>query len=129
MCERMLPVSQQQAAAVFSRHSVSEFFSPSRPLPHAVTLHEVGPRDGLQNERVVATDTKLRLIELLISAGLRRIEAGSFVSPKVCVCVCVCVRERERVCVCVCVREREIEYTYVKCRDCVYVCVCVCMCM
>jgi isopropylmalate/homocitrate/citramalate synthase len=101
----MLPVSQQQAAAVFSRHSVSEFFSPSRPLPHAVTLHEVGPRDGLQNERVVATDTKLRLIELLISAGLRRIEAGSFVSPKVCVCVC----ERESVCVCacVCVRERE----------------------
>jgi hypothetical protein len=105
VCERMLPVSQQQAAAVFSRHSVSEFFSPSRPLPHAVTLHEVGPRDGLQNERVVATDTKLRLIELLISAGLRRIEAGSFVSPKVCVCVC----ERESVCVCacVCVRERE----------------------
>ena len=107
MCERMLPVSQQQAAAVFSRHSVSEFFSSSRPLPHAVTLHEVGPRDGLQNERVVATDTKLRLIELLISAGLRRIEAGSFVSPKVCVCVCVCERERESVCVYVCARERE----------------------
>src|SRR5690242_12729405 len=48
-----------------------------------VTVYEVGPRDGLQNEaRVVPTDDKLRLIRLLADAGLSRIEATSFVSPK-----------------------------------------------
>lgn len=47
-----------------------------------VTLVEVGPRDGLQNEaRLVPTVDKLRLIELLAGAGLTRIEATSFVSP------------------------------------------------
>ena len=44
---------------------------------------EVGPRDGLQNEKqVVSTDIKLELIRRLIDAGLRNIEAASFVSPK-----------------------------------------------
>lgn len=44
---------------------------------------EVGPRDGLQNEDVlVSTDDKIRLIERSIAAGLRRIEATSFVHPK-----------------------------------------------
>ena len=48
-----------------------------------VRIYEVGPRDGLQNEAVaVATETKLRFIELLADAGLRDIEATSFVSPK-----------------------------------------------
>jgi hydroxymethylglutaryl-CoA lyase len=48
-----------------------------------VELCEVGPRDGLQNEkRFVATADKLRYIELLARAGLREIEATSFVSPK-----------------------------------------------
>jgi hydroxymethylglutaryl-CoA lyase len=48
-----------------------------------ITVYEVGPRDGLQNEaRVVPTDDKLRLIRLLADAGLKRIEATSFVSPK-----------------------------------------------
>ena len=52
------------------------------PLPQQVTIHEVAPRDGLQNEGVlVSTQDKLRLIEALIAAGLRRIEATSFVSP------------------------------------------------
>ncbi len=47
-----------------------------------VTLYEVGPRDGLQNEpRAVATADKIRLIDLLGAAGLTRIEAASFVSP------------------------------------------------
>ena len=46
-------------------------------------LVEVGPRDGLQNEKVVlATDQKVRLIERLIAAGTRRIEVASFVNPK-----------------------------------------------
>jgi len=52
-------------------------------LPEKVSIYEVGPRDGLQNEStVVSTDDKLRLIEGLAEAGLRRIEITSFVSPK-----------------------------------------------
>lgn len=48
-----------------------------------VRVYEVGPRDGLQNEAVpIATDAKLRFIELLADAGLREIEATSFVSPR-----------------------------------------------
>jgi isopropylmalate/homocitrate/citramalate synthase len=48
-----------------------------------VRIYEVGPRDGLQNEAVpIPTDAKLRFIELLVDAGLREIEATSFVSPK-----------------------------------------------
>jgi hydroxymethylglutaryl-CoA lyase len=48
-----------------------------------VTVYEVGPRDGLQNEAVtVPTADKLALIRALAEAGLRRIEASSFVSPR-----------------------------------------------
>ena len=48
-----------------------------------VRIYEVGPRDGLQNESVVlTTEAKIRYIELLLAAGLREIEATSFVSPK-----------------------------------------------
>lgn len=48
-----------------------------------VTLHEVGPRDGLQNEaNLIATADKVRLINLLGTSGLQHIEVGSFVSPK-----------------------------------------------
>lgn len=51
-------------------------------LPAAVTLHEVGPRDGFQNERrVLDTDTKLEIIAGLAAAGLREIQATSFVHP------------------------------------------------
>jgi len=52
-------------------------------LPKAVRMVEVGPRDGLQNEaQTVPTATKIALIEQLAEAGLRTVEAGSFVSPK-----------------------------------------------
>ena len=48
-----------------------------------VTIHEVGPRDGLQNESVVVpTPAKLELVQRLANAGLRSIEATSYVSPK-----------------------------------------------
>jgi len=51
--------------------------------PRRVTVVEVGPRDGLQNERVeIATDVKVRFIDALTSAGLPVIEATSFVSAK-----------------------------------------------
>jgi hydroxymethylglutaryl-CoA lyase len=52
-------------------------------LPDAVTLFEMGARDGLQNERaLVSTADKIRYIDLLSQSGLRWIEATSFVSPK-----------------------------------------------
>jgi hydroxymethylglutaryl-CoA lyase len=48
-----------------------------------VRIYEVGPRDGLQAEAaVLPTETKLRFIGLLADAGLREIEATSFVSPR-----------------------------------------------
>ncbi len=48
-----------------------------------VRVYEVGPRDGLQNEATpIPTQAKLRFIDLLADAGLREIEATSFVSPK-----------------------------------------------
>jgi hydroxymethylglutaryl-CoA lyase len=49
-----------------------------------VTIREVGPRDGFQNEpEVVPTDEKVRLIELLAASGLKRIEVTSFVRADV----------------------------------------------
>ena len=48
-----------------------------------VRIYEVGPSDGLQNEaRPVATADKRRFVQLLLAAGLREIEATSFVSPR-----------------------------------------------
>lgn len=48
-----------------------------------VEIYEVGPRDGLQNEkRLIPTAEKVALIDLLSGAGFRRIEVASFVSPK-----------------------------------------------
>ncbi len=48
-----------------------------------IQIVEVGPRDGLQNEKMwVETETKIALIEKLADAGLTKIEAASFVSPK-----------------------------------------------
>ncbi len=52
-------------------------------LPRRVTVVDVSPRDGLQNEaRPIPTETKLQLIDRLADAGLRVIEATSFVNPK-----------------------------------------------
>jgi len=52
-------------------------------LPDRVSVYEVSPRDGLQNEKAtVRLRDKLRLIDALVAAGLQRIEITSFVSPK-----------------------------------------------
>jgi hydroxymethylglutaryl-CoA lyase len=52
-------------------------------VPGHVTVYEVGPRDGLQNEAAsLSTADKLALVHALSDAGLRRIEATSFVSPR-----------------------------------------------
>ncbi|MCK0168969.1 hydroxymethylglutaryl-CoA lyase [Jannaschia sp. S6380] len=52
-------------------------------MPETVEIFEVGPRDGLQNEkRFIPAAEKIALIDLLSRAGFRRIEVASFVSPK-----------------------------------------------
>jgi len=49
----------------------------------AITIVEVGPRDGLQSEpEVLATDTKVQFIQKAIDAGITRLEVASFVHPK-----------------------------------------------
>ncbi|HZH05981.1 MAG TPA: hydroxymethylglutaryl-CoA lyase [Lautropia sp.] len=56
----------------------------SKPgFPAAVEITEVGLRDGIQNEPVfIPTEDKIRLLDALIDAGIRRFEATSFVSPR-----------------------------------------------
>ena len=52
--------------------------------PPEVRVREVGPRDGFQNEpEVIATDDKVRLIDMLAATGLPRLEVTSFVRPDV----------------------------------------------
>ena len=51
-------------------------------LPSAVSIREVAPRDGLQNEEPIGTEAKVSLIDALSGTGVRRIEAVSFVHPK-----------------------------------------------
>jgi hydroxymethylglutaryl-CoA lyase len=51
-------------------------------LPGRISLREVGPRDGLQNEEPVPTEAKVELIDALSGTGVGRIEAVSFVHPK-----------------------------------------------
>ncbi len=52
-------------------------------LPKSVSVYEVSPRDGLQNEAApVAIEGKLRMIRALVASGLKRIELTSFVSPR-----------------------------------------------
>ena len=52
-------------------------------IPDFVKIVEVGPRDGLQNEKhVIPTEVKIELIKMLASSGLPVVEATSFVSPK-----------------------------------------------
>jgi len=48
----------------------------------SISIREVAPRDGLQNEEPIPTDAKVRLIDALSGTGVRRIEAVSFVHPK-----------------------------------------------
>src|SRR6266704_7092146 len=52
-------------------------------LPHSVRIVEVGPRDGLQNEKaIIPTAQKIQFIQMLADAGLPVVEATSFVSPR-----------------------------------------------
>ena len=51
-------------------------------LPASVLIRDVGPRDGLQPEAPVAVGDRVRLSDALVAAGVRRIEAVAFVSPR-----------------------------------------------
>ncbi len=54
-----------------------------RNLPREVIIKEVGPRDGLQNEKEwIPTDKKIAWINMLSNTGVREIEYSSFVNPK-----------------------------------------------
>jgi hydroxymethylglutaryl-CoA lyase len=56
---------------------------PRTGLPDRVTIYEVGPRDGLQNEKtLVATEVKAEFVRRLLASGLPIVEATSFVHPK-----------------------------------------------
>jgi hydroxymethylglutaryl-CoA lyase len=58
-------------------------YASSASAKETVNIVEVGPRDGLQNEKVVIpVETKVELVNRLARAGSKIIEAGSFVSPK-----------------------------------------------
>eukprot|EP00013_Stygamoeba_regulata_P023093 CAMPEP_0177648274 /NCGR_PEP_ID=MMETSP0447-20121125/10743_1 /TAXON_ID=0 /ORGANISM="Stygamoeba regulata, Strain BSH-02190019" /LENGTH=406 /DNA_ID=CAMNT_0019150909 /DNA_START=698 /DNA_END=1918 /DNA_ORIENTATION=- len=75
-------------AAYYSKHQArppipSQQHPVFGTIPAEVKMVEVGPRDGLQNEqRKVGVNEKIELINRLAAAGLRVIEAGSFVSPR-----------------------------------------------
>lgn len=52
-------------------------------LPSQVEIIEVGPRDGLQNEQhTLSPELRIELVERLVKAGVKKVEVGSFVSPK-----------------------------------------------
>ncbi|HET8600566.1 MAG TPA: hydroxymethylglutaryl-CoA lyase [Segeticoccus sp.] len=56
---------------------------PMAGMPERVTIYEVGPRDGLQNEKsIVSVGAKAEFVRRLLAAGLQTIETTSFVSPK-----------------------------------------------
>ncbi|KAF4579585.1 hypothetical protein EYR36_001403 [Pleurotus pulmonarius] len=73
------PVRVQRVALSLARNSSRKYATAS----NFVNIVEVGPRDGLQNEKgTIPVDVKVELINRLSHAGLKTIEAGSFVSPK-----------------------------------------------
>ena len=74
------------------------FSSTPRKLSEEARIVEVGPRDGLQNERSsIPLPTKLELIRRLAGTGVRDIEAGSFVSPKWVPQVCTRASEYKQI--------------------------------
>lgn len=73
-----------RAARLAARHPCRRTFATAASnRADYVRIVEVGPRDGLQNEKQsIPVGTKIELVERLAQTGLRTIEAGSFVSPK-----------------------------------------------
>ncbi|KAL4624112.1 hydroxymethylglutaryl-CoA lyase, mitochondrial isoform X1 [Arapaima gigas] len=85
VCPTVSPAFRHRSCALCSVPSAAQpgGVSLAKALPEQVKIVEVGPRDGLQNEKVIVpTDVKIQLIDMLSEAGLPVIEATSFVSPK-----------------------------------------------
>ncbi|XP_011660381.2 hydroxymethylglutaryl-CoA lyase, mitochondrial [Strongylocentrotus purpuratus] len=73
----------QVVSQMVGRRGVASLAGRDGQIPRSVKIVEVGPRDGLQNEKaMVPTETKIDLINRLSDTGLKVIEATSFVSPK-----------------------------------------------
>ncbi|KAH7351638.1 hypothetical protein KP509_19G007300 [Ceratopteris richardii] len=73
----------QHSSEAMQREGIKGFVEVTKNIPKFVKIVEVGPRDGLQNEKAsVPTAVKIELIQRLAGAGLRVVEATSFVSPK-----------------------------------------------
>lgn len=71
-----MDTSPSAATAVRDRHLFDG-------VPDEVSIYEVGPRDGLQNEKVILpTERKLELIEGAVQSGIKRVEITSFVNPR-----------------------------------------------
>ncbi|KAL6337557.1 hypothetical protein AAG906_037150 [Vitis piasezkii] len=85
-CYRSLPDACYLPDRPYSSHCNDECTRDNkllRSMPGFVKIVEVGPRDGLQNEKdIVPTVVKVELIKMLVSSGLPIVEATSFVSPK-----------------------------------------------
>ena len=80
----MRALAQRESLAALLRPPTRRCFTHSaRRSAEEIRIVEVGPRDGLQNEKTsISLETKIELIRRLSRTGLRNIEAGSFVSPK-----------------------------------------------
>lgn len=69
-------------------HKISNMFQSfpflkQRNFPKEIKIVEVGPRDGLQNEKkIIPAEDKIKLINSLTDCGFQTVEATSFVSPK-----------------------------------------------
>jgi hydroxymethylglutaryl-CoA lyase len=78
-----LRVPALRSASLRCFATASDIRGQPQPMDNHVRLVEVGPRDGLQNEKkAIPLATRIELIERLAKTGVSVIEAGSFVSPK-----------------------------------------------
>lgn len=78
LCRRTLQLCPRAPVAF---RPIKSYATAAATIP--INIVEVGPRDGLQNEKgSVPVNVKVELINRLARAGMRIIEAGSFVSPK-----------------------------------------------
>ena len=76
----IMQINSQCRSAMRGRSMMS---TTARPRKHDIKIVEVGPRDGLQNEKQqISTQDKIQLVHLLADAGCSFIEVGSFVSKK-----------------------------------------------
>ena len=79
---RAVSASRSRTATRTSR-SLTKTYATVTSDPNYVNIVEVGPRDGLQNEKsVIPPEVKIELVNRLNQAGMKVIESGSFVSPK-----------------------------------------------